>query len=522
MSYGRYLSPACAEQLRESRGPVGLRRWKLSSSSIGPAAGPTRRSSRSTHSLQSWPSTRYRRFLHAIDRRQHVATFDGFRFAVFPRAGGRARTSTQACASGFGRFLGRIHAVGAHGLPTGRRSISRLSASSRGLSRRRLATGSNSSALRRRFAAGARPGSRPVRPRRASTRCDCTAIATKAMCCGPIRSTTWSALRRLRRQPHGASGAGLLDVARRRPCRADRELGGPARRLRRFCRVRSSRIGTDRATADAAAYCTTRLGSRAAGTTPRSPLRFRGSTRSAIGRIASSSSASKSQIPYNYTSFSDREIVIRLLGRRGVGSCSTSCAPSAAPAGRRACSTKCWATSGWWSAIRTCRTICSTTRAARGLLIEALRHRLGEIDKRRRRRAIEPSATRRSVELLCSPRARPWTTFAAISFAHRALRKRALRALLARTRARQRRASTAFARVARHRRDRLARRVSVRRAAPDTEEEMPGWCEACIELGLTIIPRGGGTGYTGGAVPLTPRSAVINTEKLERLGASSR
>jgi FAD/FMN-containing dehydrogenase len=40
----------------------------------------------------------------------------------------------------------------------------------------------------------------------------------------------------------------------------------------------------------------------------------------------------------------------------------------------------------------------------------------------------------------------------------------------------------------------------------------------CIELGLTIIPRGGGTGYTGGAVPLTPLSAVINTEKLIDLG----
>ena len=39
----------------------------------------------------------------------------------------------------------------------------------------------------------------------------------------------------------------------------------------------------------------------------------------------------------------------------------------------------------------------------------------------------------------------------------------------------------------------------------------------CIELGLTIIPRGGGTGYTGGAVPLTWRSAVINTEKLEAM-----
>src|SRR5690606_20348579 len=40
--------------------------------------------------------------------------------------------------------------------------------------------------------------------------------------------------------------------------------------------------------------------------------------------------------------------------------------------------------------------------------------------------------------------------------------------------------------------------------------------------GLTIIPRGGGTGYTGGACPLTPRSAVINTEKLERLSAVER
>ena len=34
------------------------------------------------------------------------------------------------------------------------------------------------------------------------------------------------------------------------------------------------------------------------------------------------------------------------------------------------------------------------------------------------------------------------------------------------------------------------------------------------ELGLTIIPRGGGTGYTGGAIPLSWKSVVINTEKL--------
>src|SRR5690606_36266007 len=37
--------------------------------------------------------------------------------------------------------------------------------------------------------------------------------------------------------------------------------------------------------------------------------------------------------------------------------------------------------------------------------------------------------------------------------------------------------------------------------------------------GLTIVPRGGGTGYTGGAIPLTWKSAVINTEKLDSLGS---
>src|SRR5512132_1852667 len=52
---------------------------------------------------------------------------------------------------------------------------------------------------------------------------------------------------------------------------------------------------------------------------------------------------------------------------------------------------------------------------------------------------------------------------------------------------------------------------------PDTEGEVRGLVEGCIEVGLTIIPRGGGTGYTGGAVPLDRRSAVINTEKLEHL-----
>lgn len=49
---------------------------------------------------------------------------------------------------------------------------------------------------------------------------------------------------------------------------------------------------------------------------------------------------------------------------------------------------------------------------------------------------------------------------------------------------------------------------------PDTEIEIASIVKTCIELGLTIIPRGGGTGYTGGAIPLDAQTAVINTEKL--------
>lgn len=49
---------------------------------------------------------------------------------------------------------------------------------------------------------------------------------------------------------------------------------------------------------------------------------------------------------------------------------------------------------------------------------------------------------------------------------------------------------------------------------PDTELEIAAIIKTCIKLGLSIIPRGGGTGYTGGAIPLNTQTAVINTEKL--------
>ncbi|MGI9246145.1 MAG: FAD-binding oxidoreductase, partial [Steroidobacteraceae bacterium] len=98
------------------------------------------------------------------------------------------------------------------------------------------------------------------------------------------------------------------------------------------------------------------------------------------------------------------------------------------------------------------------------------------------------------------------------------LRRRARKAFAAHTRA-DNVCFDAFARVA-HATDATDWRVEIPFVvlAPDTEAEVPGLVRACIECGLTIIPRGGGTGYTGSGVPLTPFAAVINTEKLDALG----
>ncbi len=52
---------------------------------------------------------------------------------------------------------------------------------------------------------------------------------------------------------------------------------------------------------------------------------------------------------------------------------------------------------------------------------------------------------------------------------------------------------------------------------PTTEEQVPLLMRAVAELGLKIIPRGGGTGLTGGSVPVTGNCVVINTERLNRI-----
>lgn len=52
---------------------------------------------------------------------------------------------------------------------------------------------------------------------------------------------------------------------------------------------------------------------------------------------------------------------------------------------------------------------------------------------------------------------------------------------------------------------------------PDREAQVAPLITAIAELGLHVIPRGAGTGLTGGAVPLRSRCVIINMEKLNHI-----
>jgi FAD/FMN-containing dehydrogenase/Fe-S oxidoreductase len=56
---------------------------------------------------------------------------------------------------------------------------------------------------------------------------------------------------------------------------------------------------------------------------------------------------------------------------------------------------------------------------------------------------------------------------------------------------------------------------------PDDEAQVAPLLAAIARLGLKAVPRGAGTGLTGGAVPLRPGCVVVNTEKLNRIRRSS-
>ncbi|MDQ6982463.1 MAG: DUF3683 domain-containing protein [Mariprofundus sp.] len=53
---------------------------------------------------------------------------------------------------------------------------------------------------------------------------------------------------------------------------------------------------------------------------------------------------------------------------------------------------------------------------------------------------------------------------------------------------------------------------------PDSSEELPGLIRAVADLELVVIPRGGGTGLCGGSVPLSDNAVMINVEKLDAIG----
>ncbi|HWM41998.1 MAG TPA: FAD/FMN-binding oxidoreductase [Burkholderiales bacterium] len=215
------------------------------------------------------------------------------------------------------------------------------------------------------------------------------------------------------------------------------------------------------------------------------------------------------EIPYNYTSFSDREIALRLLGTPG------------------------------WDLISELRAERRTGRSARMLYevlgeiwaiqrnpyleeelvnrprrraeaLGGMRRRLAEIEARR---AGSPKVAR----LLELTRAAV-DAFEAEFAATRALRAKVMRRLSRVTR-RDNILFDGFARVS-HVTDATDWRVETPFVVltPDSEDEILYLVKELAGLGLTIIPRGGGTGYTGGVIPLTRRSAVINTEKLENLG----
>ncbi len=52
---------------------------------------------------------------------------------------------------------------------------------------------------------------------------------------------------------------------------------------------------------------------------------------------------------------------------------------------------------------------------------------------------------------------------------------------------------------------------------PDDARELPGLIRAARKLDLVVIPRGGGTGLCGGSVPLQNNAVIINVEKFDRI-----
>ncbi|KVW96901.1 FAD-linked oxidase [Thiobacillus denitrificans] len=226
------------------------------------------------------------------------------------------------------------------------------------------------------------------------------------------------------------------------------------------------------------------------------------------------------EIPYNYTSFSDREIVIRLLGVDAWGVLNTLRAERRTGRSARMLFE---VLGDIWVVRRNpyLEDDLLDNPKRRQMLVEALRHRLHEIEVRRQDSGavVASGEGNELVGQLLEAAARAVREFEAWFADTASLRARVRRRLAGVTR-RDNIGFDGLARVS-HVTDATDWRVEYPFVVltPDTEAEMAGLVAGLIELGLTIIPRGGGTGYTGGAVPLTDQAAVINTEKLEAMSA---
>lgn len=224
--------------------------------------------------------------------------------------------------------------------------------------------------------------------------------------------------------------------------------------------------------------------------------------------LTQDSTLGKREIPYNYTSFSDREIVIRFLGQK------------------------------MWNLLNQLRGRRRTGRSARMLfeilgdlwifsrnpllqedllvnprhldsLLAAMEERLSRI------RARVEGDTQSQVFLLVDAARAAVQTFAEEFRGLDAFRKRITQQLVRITR-RDNIDFSVMARVSQMT-DASDWRVACPTlvVTPSSEEEVGPLVAACMELGLTIIPRGGGTGYTGSGVPLYQNTVIFNLERLD-------
>lgn len=214
------------------------------------------------------------------------------------------------------------------------------------------------------------------------------------------------------------------------------------------------------------------------------------------------------EIPYNYTSFSDREIVIRYLGEE---MWATIEALRGSRVTGRSARMLYEVLGDLWAVDRNpfIQDDLITNKKRRSSLVSAMRGRLKQV--------VDRADNNQQAMQLATAAQKAVDQFEQNLDAENRLRASIIKRLSKITR-KDNIQFDGLARVS-HVTDATDWRVEYPFVVltPDSEPEVQALVQACIDLGLTIIPRGGGTGYTGGAIPLHRHSAVINVEKLDRI-----